>query len=88
MIVGLLSFLTAVTLYSSLIPISLYVSIELIKYFQVASTATPLSDISHVAIPISCLSEICGSERWRNASEAVLKRNTPQHSFTCRPRSL
>jgi len=40
-VVGLLSFLTAVTLYSSVIPISLYVSIELIKYFQV--TPPPLA---------------------------------------------
>ena len=33
-IVGLLNFLTLVTLYSTVIPISLYVSIELVKYFQ------------------------------------------------------
>ena len=32
--VGLLSFMTYVILYSTLIPISLYVSIELIKFFQ------------------------------------------------------
>ena len=36
-VVGLLIFLTAVTLYSSVIPISLYVSIELIKYFQASN---------------------------------------------------
>lgn len=35
-IVGLLDFLTLFILYSSLIPISLYVSIEIIKFFQVA----------------------------------------------------
>ncbi len=34
-LVGALDFLTALTLYSTLIPISLYVSIEIIKYFQV-----------------------------------------------------
>jgi hypothetical protein len=34
-IVGLLDFLTLFILYSSLIPISLYVSIEIIKFFQV-----------------------------------------------------
>jgi magnesium-transporting ATPase (P-type) len=34
-LVGMLNFLTLITLYSTLIPISLYVSIELIKYFQV-----------------------------------------------------
>lgn len=33
-LVGALDFLTALTLYSTLIPISLYVSIEIIKYFQ------------------------------------------------------
>ena len=32
--VGLLNFMTFVILYSTLIPISLYVSIELIKFFQ------------------------------------------------------
>ena len=36
-LVGLLSFLTAVTLFSSVIPISLYVSIELVKYFQASA---------------------------------------------------
>ena len=36
-LVGLLSFLTFVILYSPLIPISLYVSIDMIKYFQVGS---------------------------------------------------
>ncbi len=35
-LVGALDFLTALTLYSTLIPISLYVSIEIIKYFQVS----------------------------------------------------
>lgn len=39
--VGLLDFLTLFILYSSLIPISLYVSIEIIKFFQV--TFSPLS---------------------------------------------
>lgn len=34
-VVGLLDFLTLFILYSSLIPISLYVSIEIIKFFQV-----------------------------------------------------
>lgn len=33
-IVGILDFLTLFILYSSLIPISLYVSIEIIKFFQ------------------------------------------------------
>lgn len=32
--VGLLNFMTFIILYSTLIPISLYVSIEVIKYFQ------------------------------------------------------
>jgi hypothetical protein len=32
---GALNFLTMVTLYSTLIPISLYVSIEIVKYIQV-----------------------------------------------------
>ncbi|KAK9812802.1 hypothetical protein WJX72_004072 [[Myrmecia] bisecta] len=35
-LVGALNFLTLITLYSTLIPISLYVSIEIIKYFQAA----------------------------------------------------
>ena len=34
--VGILNFFTLLTLYSTLIPISLYVSIEIIKYFQVS----------------------------------------------------
>lgn len=50
-VVGLLNFLTAVTLYSSLIPISLYVSIELIKYFQVTH-AYPAS--RHTALLAPC----------------------------------
>lgn len=33
---GALNFLTMVTLYSTLIPISLYVSIEVVKYIQVS----------------------------------------------------
>lgn len=36
---GALNFLTMVTLYSTLIPISLYVSIEIVKYIQVGLSA-------------------------------------------------
>jgi phospholipid-transporting ATPase len=39
-VVGLLDFLTLFILYSSLIPISLYVSIEIIKFFQVGSLSS------------------------------------------------
>lgn len=41
--VGLLNFMTFVILYSTLIPISLYVSIELIKFFQ----ATKFINLDH-----------------------------------------
>ena len=41
-VVGLLDFLTLFILYSSLIPISLYVSIEIIKFFQVCCSYTTL----------------------------------------------
>jgi hypothetical protein len=49
-VVGLLDFLTLFILYSSLIPISLYVSIEIIKFFQVRhSFAKPAEALMSIA---------------------------------------
>lgn len=53
--VGLLNFMTFVILYSTLIPISLYVSIELIKFFQ----ATKFINQVGVAAPL--LTKMCGT---------------------------